>query len=218
MAKYLNSQTSFIVNGLTYEQLRSDSNIRVKHRPLPPGLKTCWELNTVAAANESWSLHLPSCGACLIFHQDKDHFHHLRDLAANHEAPYRYRCDTLWTGTVAANAKRPPVPTIVPTTIPDTETPPRKRSKRAKKAKVATNQTNQTTLEAIRVVQMSHHPPPSPPRSPAATPEIMAERGKNLTAYLFQRLDRQEKLLSDLTSEKKFYKMQLTSSMLEVMK
>jgi hypothetical protein len=102
-------------------------------------------------------------------------------------------------GTVVATAKRPPVATIAPTTIPNTETPPRKRSKRAKKAKVSTNQ---STLEAIRVVQMRDHPPASPPRSPATTPENMAERGKNLTAYLFQRLDLQEQLLSELTSEK----------------
>jgi hypothetical protein len=195
MAKYLNSSMSFIVNGLSYEpwvrpKVHSDGNICLKNCPLPPGLKTCWELNMVEAANPTWSLRLPPCGTCLVFHQDKGPFAHLQPLASTHGAPYQYRCgDTVWKGSVAATAKRPPVSTGA-TEIHTTKMPPRQR------AKVSATQ---TIPEANRVVQMMDLPPS--PKSPAWTtditmPTVISEQGKMLNSYLVRHLD-----LQDHTSE-----------------
>jgi hypothetical protein len=82
MAKHLYSSMSLIVNGLANEpwvrpRLRLDANIQLRSCHLPHGLETCWEINRVEAANLTCSPHLPPCGACLVFHQDKDLFAHL---------------------------------------------------------------------------------------------------------------------------------------------
>jgi hypothetical protein len=193
MAKYLNSSMSFIVNGLTYEpwvrpKVRSDSTIRLKNRRQPPGLKTCWELNTFDATNPNWSLCLPPCGACLVFHQDKDHFVHLRSLASNHGAPYQYRCNTLWKGSVAATSKGlPPVSSGV-SEIPTTPPPH-----------------PETTKETSEGISRPDHPRSHQggPATDVTTPSVVSEQGETLTAYLVCRLDLQEQLVGTLTADKK---------------
>jgi hypothetical protein len=48
---------------------------------------TCWELNTVAGAQSTWSLNVATCGACVLFHGDKELLCHLRQSELNKDAP-----------------------------------------------------------------------------------------------------------------------------------
>jgi hypothetical protein len=154
-------------------------------------------------SNQTWSLHVLTCGPCHSFHQDKEHKAHLRDLSSNHVtpgvAPYRYHCDTLWKGSVA-HASSNLSPSVIPTSE-TSEIPPETPPKRRKRRQVADPV---DVPAAIRVVQMMTDLPPSP-ISPTTdiTPSVLTEQGETLTAYLIRRIDLQEELLEELASDKK---------------
>jgi hypothetical protein len=201
MAKYLNSSPSFTVNGLTYEPwtrpaLRSDAGIRLKNRPVPSGLKTCWELKTSPGDNLTWSLHLPSCGSCFSFHQDKDHQSRLRKLSTNQQAPYRYRCDTLWKKSSVALSTS----SVAAITICDDSPPPTKKRKKASPSTPA----SPSSLESIEIVRVLNLGLKTPSPTRASRPvSVCREEDDTLTRYLIKRLSIQEALVVDLESEKR---------------
>ena len=215
MAKYLNSSSlPFTVNGLTYEPwirptMQSDVSIRRKNRPVPMGLKTCWELNTVSGANLTWSRSIPPCGACHTFHQDKDHRPQLRKLPNNHSAPYRYRCDTLWKASskrVAPTASMP-----APTSISE-DSPPSKKQKAnsipTSPEAPCTPEAVPTILEAMSIVRRLDVTP-----SPASVRRLLlVDHGctldDSLLTYLMHRISRQDALIEDFEGEKKNLKEQ----------
>ncbi len=99
---------------------RLGSKARPQNRLLPVDVLTCWEVNTVAGSQSTWDLNVATCGACVLFHGDKDLLSHLRHLETNKEAPFRYRCETPWIAATTSPSSKRKSPST------ETTTPPKK--------------------------------------------------------------------------------------------
>jgi hypothetical protein len=114
---------------------RSSSKARNQNRVLPDDVFTCWEVNT-SGVQANWSLNVATCGACVLFHGDKDLLSHLRGLGSNKNASFRYRCESPWTKAhpnVVLAKRKSPSPSNESTPpkkqkASDTATPPKKAS------------------------------------------------------------------------------------------
>jgi hypothetical protein len=165
---------------------RLGSKARPQNRLLPVDVLTCWEVNTVAGAQSTWTLNVATCGACVLFHGDKDLLCHLRQLESNKEAPKRYRCETPWiAATTSASSKRKSPST-------ETLTPPKKNKKKASEIIVA----SPLAANNPPPVAPSTPPPADPPPARSTPPQYPeAEGSETLTAYLLRRLAFKEEAL-----------------------
>jgi hypothetical protein len=79
-----------------YEPWHRPAVRRIKYRPLPAGIVTCWEANSASSADG-----VVSCSACLLFHQERALKGSLRSLSSNSVSttipvPLIYICNTPW--------------------------------------------------------------------------------------------------------------------------
>jgi hypothetical protein len=172
------------------QQTRLGSKARIQDRLLPDDVFTCWEVNTESGVQATWSLEVATCGACALFHGEKDLMSHLRSLNSNKDAPFRFRCESPWVKAHPNSTKRksPSVVTTPPkkTKASATTPPPRKASD--------TVIASPTTLAIRRQIPPPARRPPKP-ATPSTAPEA-----ETLTSYLMRRLEFKEQAIKELTS------------------
>jgi hypothetical protein len=175
--------------------LRSNKKIRPKYRPLPPGIMTCWDINTAAGGNDSTcSPQVTTCSPCDLFRQEKDLRSHLRVLPSNKNTTQpsnvsiRHRCDTPWS---IVNKRKPEIPSAAALPVVDLSSP-------NKKARLAPD-------SPINAPAVAAYPSPgSSPGSastfchPCVSPSPPTDPSDSFTAYLLNRVATQTQAINDL--------------------
>jgi hypothetical protein len=170
--------------------LCSNKKIRPMYCPLPPGIMTCWDINTAAGGNDSTcSPRVTTCSPCEFFRQEKDLRSHLRVLPSNKNTtqpsnvPVRHHCDTPWS---VVNKQKPEIPSAAALPKVDLSSP-------NKKARLTDSPMNAPAVAAY----------PSPGSASTFCPPCVSSSpptdiSDSFTAYLLNRVATQTQALNDL--------------------